>query len=279
MARYLIFTKKTKNMRKIFITLAVFGTLSTQAQTKTNPVKSFNVDAIKKDAAEVKNYKPIKGTITAEFGLTGGLNTTNVTLNNNGNLLRFRYFVKNDIAARIGLRVSTNSNTKNFFPASGLPISSLVGVVETKTSNITANLGIEKHFKGSDRLSTYVGADLLISTGNSSEKRDNTNQAGTIFQQGFAGNTKGQNSSSGFGFRLVTGAEYYIVKNVYLGAELGFGFLSSKSKPVSGQNTTATVVNFVVTASNTTTFETKSGGKSSEINPSVITGIRIGYQF
>jgi hypothetical protein len=271
-------------MRKIFITLAALGVLSANAQNKTTAVKSFNVDAIKKDAAaEVKNYKPIKGTITTEVGLTGGLNDANFSLNNNAGLLRFRYFLKNDIAVRIGFSAVNRSNTKNFYGPANTPIAGLLGFVETKNSGITVNLGAEKHFKGSDRLSTYLGVDLLIRSNSATEKRDNANAAGTAFQQASSGNIKGQNangtSGSGFGFRLVTGAEYYIVKNVYLGVEVGFGFESIKSKAISGQSTSATIVNFVATNPVTIPIDIKSPGKNSSISPSVITGIRIGFQF
>ncbi len=272
-------------MRKLLFTLASIGALSANAQNKTTTtVKSYNVEAMKKVVAEIKNYKPITGTITAEFGLTGGLMNTDLALNNNAGLLRFRYFLSNNLAARIGFSVTNKSNTKNFYAPTGLPISGLQGSLVTKNSGITINLGVEKHFKGSDRLSTYVGGDLLVFSSNASEKRENTNTAGTSFQQGFSGNLKGSNASgnasSGFGFRLVTGAEYYIVKNVYLGAELGFGFQSLKSKEITGQNTTSVVnASFVITSTTTTPIDIKSPGKNSSIAPSVVTGIRIGFQF
>ncbi len=265
-------------MKLLFSVLTLsFINISSAQNTLTSVPKKTDLSAVKK-------YKPVAGVVTAEFGLTGGLLSTNVDLNNNAGLLRFRYFLKDDIAVRLGFSVTNKSETKNFYAPTGLPISGLQGSLVNKNSGITINLGAEKHFKGSDRLSTYLGADLLIFSNNASEKRENTNIAGTSFQQGFSGDIKGKNSvgtaGSGVGFRLVTGAEYYFVKNVYIGAELGFGFQSLKSKAITGQSTTSVVnATYIITSSTTTPIDIKSPGKSSEISPSVITGVRIGFQF
>ncbi len=273
-------------MKLLFSLFALSFTITANAQSSVNTTpKKIDLGAIKDYKPDaVKNYKPVKGVVTAEFGLSGGLLNSNVNLNNNAGLLRFRYFVKNDIAIRLGFSVTNKSETKNFYAPAGLPISGLQGSLVNKNSGITVNLGAEKHFKGSDRLSTYVGADVLLFSNNASEKRENTNVAGTAFQQGFGGDIKGRNSvgvaGSGIGFRLVTGAEYYFVKNVYIGAELGFGFQSEKFKAITGQSTTSIVnASFVITSSTTTPIDIKSPGKSSEISPSVITGVRVGFQF
>jgi hypothetical protein len=274
-------------MRKLLLSALVLSVTLVNAQNSTSESKKLNLDAVKnyKPVAQTKGYKPTTGTVTAEFGVTGGLFSTSVGLNNNAGLLRFRYFLQDDLAVRIGFGVNSNSRTKNFYAPAGLPISGLQGTLVSKSGGVTLNIGAEKHFKGSDRLSTYAGADLLITSNNVSEKRENTSEAGDAFQQGFGGELKGSNSqgdaaSSGFGFRFIAGAEYYIVKNVYLGAEFGFGYQSLKNKVITGQSTSS-VVNaaFVITSSTTTPIDIKSPGRSSTTSPTVITGVRVGFQF
>jgi hypothetical protein len=249
-----------KNMKKSFFALMLVAAASATAQNSNKKTKT------------VSAYKPHAGTVTAEFGLSGGLLNTNVNLNNNAGLLRFRYFVNDDLAVRIGFGVSSKSTTDNYYGGSN---NSQAGSRERKNSGITFNLGLEKHLTGTERLSTYVGADLIVALNGASEKWDNSN--GTGYVQGLSREIKGfntvnggTNAATGFGLRLVAGGEYYIVKNVYLGAELGFGFVSSKFKDITDKTTNGAI---------TTANDRKSPGKDFEISPSVITGVRIGFQF
>jgi hypothetical protein len=276
-AKYCIFAKNYKYMRKILVSLSLLTAFAANAQyvsTTSSTAKTPN--------KSVKSYKPQTGTVTAEFGLAGGLQETSVTLNNNAGLLRFRYFTSDDLAFRIGVSVINKSKTDNVYAGPTGPNAGGTGSQVLKNSGITFNLGAEKHFTGSDRLSTYVGADLLLSSTSAKLTRENTIN-GTSFSQGSRTDQKGSNSlgnaSTGFGLRLVTGAEYYIVKNVYIGAELGFGFLASKFKDVKGSVTTATPAAGGGVTTVVTNIDIKSPGKAFEIAPSVITGVRIGFQF
>jgi hypothetical protein len=273
---------KTLIMRKLLFSALVLSTTLANAQSGTTETKKLNLDAVKSfKPTPSKGYKPTAGTVTAEFGLSGGLLNSNLGLNNNAGLLRFRYFLQDDFAVRIGFSVTNKSETKNVYAPAG-PLAGLQGSLVNKNSGLAVNLGAEKHFKGSDRLSTYVGADLLFFSNNATEKRENTVN-GTTFQQGFNGERKGTNSvgdaTSGIGFRLITGAEYYFVKNVYIGGELGFGFQSLKFKAITGQSTTFSPLPAPNGTSTTVAIDIKSPGKSSAISPSVITGVRIGFQF
>ncbi len=263
-------------MRKILVSLSLLTAFAANAQ-----YVSTTSSTTKTAGKSVKSYKPQAGTVTAEFGLNGGLLETNVSLNNNAGLLRFRYFTSDDLAFRIGASVSNKATTTNVYGATGTPQAGVAGSKVVKGSGIILNLGVEKHLTGSDRLSTYIGADLIVSSTSAKETWDNFN--GTNFNVGSKRDLKGENSvggksSTGFGLRLVTGAEYYIVKNVYLGAELGFGFLASKFKDVKDQITTAVTVGGTTTTT-VTTNDRKSPGKSFEFSPSIITGVRIGFQF
>lgn len=211
-------------------------------------------------------YKPVKGTIATEVGLVGGLNNADFNLNTGA--LKFRYFFKDDMALRIGLGL----NSVKFEDIDDSVPTNVV--TETyKASNTTLKLGIEKHFAGAERLSTYAGADLLIDfRGANYKKTNNTTTKEVDGEATFpanapsnvAGNT--YNKGTGFGLGLFTGADYYITKKVFLGVEAGINLMTGKDKDVT---TSMTGMPNVTTA----------GNKASGISTQVVGGVRIGFQF
>ena len=222
-------------------------------------------------AAQAQDFKPVKGDITTEFGLTGGINETNFNLNDGAGLLRFRYFQKENLAFRLGFNVGSQNVTKNAYGAVGTPNADKEGTAETKSTQFLINLGVEKHFTGTERLSPYVGADILFGTGTTKSTFENATGAANapVYAEGTSRDTKGPGYTS-IGLRGVIGADYYIAKRLYLGVEAGFGFEYAKE----GKTTITTT-----TAGNTTTITNKSAGSNLEINPSIITGVRVGFAF
>lgn len=200
-----------------------------------------------------QDYKPSKGTVTTEVGLTGGLNNANFNLST----LKFRYFLKENVGLRMGLGIQneTDEAINNANPSNTI-------TTTDKNSRFQINLGVEKHFEGSDRLSTFVGGDLVISL---------ANQSNEVVQQNgnFNKSRGGGNAGSAFGVQLLTGADYYIAKKVYLGVEAGLSILTGKGKDV----ITETRIG------NVTTSSTSTGGSTFDINTQVFGGVRIGYQF
>ena len=242
-------------MKKVLLTVAAvmtFGLMSAQEETTSA-------------------YKPVKGTIATEVGLNGGLNNTNFNLNSSA--VKFRYFFKDDMALRLGLGINSYKDEM----VDNSDIANLQTLINKNSSNLI-NIGIEKHFAGAERLSTYAGADLLIGfNGASSEYTENgysaevdgANLNSTSGADLDAANLAldGSNSAStDFGFRLFTGADYYITKKVFLGVEAGLNFLSSSQKDIEITETASPNV-------------TISGGKSGGFSTNVIGGVRIGFQF
>ncbi|WEK19715.1 MAG: hypothetical protein P0Y49_00905 [Candidatus Pedobacter colombiensis] len=220
-------------------------------------------------AAQAQNFKPVKGDVTTEFGLTGGINNTNFNLNDGAGLLRFRYFQKNDVAFRLGFNVGSTNKTNNVYGTGANE--GKEGFGKLKATEILINLGIEKHFAGTDRLSPYVGADILFGT--STSKANLENATGTVQLPVFTDGTNIETkfpSTTSIGLRGVVGADYYIAKRLFLGVEAGLGF-AYKTKGKSEQTTTINNVSV--------TTKHKSAGNSYEINPSVITGVRVGFAF
>jgi hypothetical protein len=215
------------------------------------------------DETSTSAYKPVKGTIATEVGLNGGLNNANFNLNSSA--VKFRYFFKDDMALRLGLGINSNKDetVDNSTPGN---LKTLIN----KNSNNLINIGIVKHFAGSERLSTYAGADLLIGfQGASAEYTENGYSyevdGANLFNPFTPGNTYG-GASTDFGFRLFTGADYYITKKVFLGVEAGLNFLSSSQKDIEITETATPNV-------------TIAGGKSGGFSTNVIGGVRIGFQF
>jgi hypothetical protein len=232
-------------MKKVLLTAAAvmtFGLMSAQEETTSA-------------------YKPVKGTIATEVGLNGGLNNANFNLNSSS--VKFRYFFKDDMALRLGLGINSNKTEtiNNTDPTN-------IGTLVNKNSSNLVNIGVEKHFAGSERLSTYAGADLLIGFNGASGEYTETGYSYVIDGAEIdptSGDPVG-NASTDFGFRLFTGADYYITKKVFLGVEAGLNFLSSSQKDIEITETASPNV-------------TIAGGKSGGFSTNVIGGVRIGFQF
>jgi opacity protein-like surface antigen len=223
-------------------------------------------------AAQAQDFKPAKGDVTTEFGLAGGILRSNFKLNDG--LLRARYFVKSDLAIRAGFNLSTNNDTKNFYGAKGSAFENKTGYEKNNITDFTINLGVEKHFAGTERLSPYVGADFIIGNKSVNFSRENTD--GNNYEDGDHLEVKGANpnnefSSFNIGLRAVLGADYYIAKNLYLGAEAGFGFQSSKKGKIT--------VNETVNGTASPEEVMKSSGKGLGINTNIITAVRVGFVF
>jgi hypothetical protein len=268
----------TKKMKKLFTILALTTIVfvsNAQRSTKTAKVETESY------GTTTSEYKPVKGSITTEVGLVGGLGNSGFNLNTSTSLggsptLKFRYFYKDNIAFRLGF--SANRNASNTAPTSttvNTPATPAPAFIPSSTTFNSStffgiNLGVEKHFKGSDRLSTFAAADLLIGTRSSySETVNNTTAtSSTTFTD------KNNNGDSYFGLGLLTGADYYIAKKVYLGVELGIALLrsSDKDRVRTTQTTTGSTVN-------TSEVTDSVGGSNFAIATTLMGGVRIGYQF
>lgn len=211
------------------------------------------------NAQEFTSYKPFAGNLTTELGLTGGIFNSEVKLSE-GALLRGRYFLNDQTALRLGLNISSQSDKQNFWKDS----TSTKGVLTDRTSQININLGYEKHFKGTNRLSPYVGGDVLLGFGSNKTIGDNTD--GTSYSATRSFDMKTSNFS--WGVRGVVGADYYFAKNVYLGVEAGLGFMNEIGGKTKGSSTNGTT---------TTNYEFKSEGSTFNFNPSIVTGVRLGF--
>ncbi len=203
-----------------------------------------------------QEYKPVAGDVTVDLGISGGLGNTSVSLPDQGfgagTMFKARYFVTDKFAYRGTLFVANQSETDN---------ATTNTVVKDNTFGLGLGFGAEKHFTGTERLSPYVGGDIMIGFASNNTKSTVSvpNTTPVITE------TKGPNNFRA-GIRGVFGADYYFAKRVFLGVEAGLGLIYESEGDVT----------YKVTGLPDTKIE---GGDNFTIAPAVVTGIRLGYAF
>ncbi len=202
--------------------------------------------------ANAQDFKPQKGKVTADFGLfeNGIFNDSKSPLSLNGGVLKGRYFFKDDMAIRAAFGIQNESDTDT----------SVKNVTSKKSSSaFSLAAGIEKHFSGTDRLSPYVGADLgIVSQSSKTSVTNDTDSSLNVETKtapifGITGN-------------LLFGADYYIAKSLYLGAEAGLALSYASEGKASS------------TLGGTTT-ESEKKGSAFKLGTELFAGFKIGFVF
>lgn len=149
------------------------------------------------------------------------------------NGIKIRMFNSENSAIRLSLFVGSSSD-KTVLAQEGEissenPTSPILYQTD-KTFDFSIRPGYEIHFDGTDRLSPYVGAELLFGMGTTSSEKENWNNNdfnndGEI--DGETWTTTNKDSFTNFGLNALFGFDWYFSDNVYLGAEMGFGFTST----------------------------------------------------
>lgn len=251
-------------------------------------------------AVKAQDFKPTAGKVTAEVGVTGlsnlgtNLNTSGTNTNyasgtssytSPNSQLKFRYFLADQLAVRIGANFGTSSMKETKTDSD--PTNPQTGTIKASYSKIMFNLGVEKHFEGSERLSPYVGADLLLSFTNVKETGTDVNYVSGGYSKGDNYTIKGATNhsaifgapstspytpqvGSGIGLRAVVGADFYFVPKVYLGTEFGLGFLASSQKKVQTSG--------VMGGTQMQVADTE-GAKTFNFGPAMVAGLRLGFVF
>lgn len=166
-----------------------------------------------------------KATTDAPFSLEGQFGFNASSLSFDAPAIRFRYFVTDNIAARVTLGMNNSSSTFNYFEVDSNNTGNS-GTEVNKSKGWNLAIGGEYHFEGTEKLSPYAGLDIIIGGGGTNSEWTNYNGLG--FQNNFTRTSDAK--TSGFGVNLVAGADYYFADNFYFGLELGLGFSSTKVK-------------------------------------------------
>lgn len=181
--------------------------------------------------------KPAAGDMTLE---------TQLSLNMAGPIgfstpeIRYRYFLNDGMAARVRLGLNMQNNSRDI--DNGAPTNKETGSIKTSDFDFNLGVGIEKHLAGTEKLSPYFGAELILGLNGAQQ----TTAEGSDDGNGFtAKNDKYETSGGGqfsFGLGGVFGADYHFTNSLYVGGEMGWGLgFSSTSeqtaKVTSGGNT------------------------------------------
>lgn len=140
------------------------------------------------------------------------------------NSIRLRYFLEPDFALRLGIHIEGSSvddaegitdaaiNYENLF-------GSAVTNYESSSFEFGIDLGFEKHWAGTDRLSPYWGVEIGFASFSQSENLDVDNGGGGTFD------FEVTSGAIAFGGNVLIGTDFYFARKFYLGTEIGFGLV------------------------------------------------------
>lgn len=146
------------------------------------------------------------------------------------NGLRFRLFNSENSAIRVNFFLGSSTITDVISQEGAInaesPVSPMLQSYD-RAFDFTIRPGYEIHFDGTDRLSPYVGAEIDFGVGSTStetEKWSLDNLTDLSVGKNVVWSETEGNSYTRLGINLLAGFDYYFTDNLYLGAELGFGF-------------------------------------------------------
>ena len=182
--------------------------------------------------------KPTAGSITLETQLNFQTGTAPVNFFTPN--IRARYFLSEGMAVRVQFAFLSDKNTITVNEkADG---SGADGEIKQSNSQFVFRPGIEKHFAGTAKLAPYVGAEINLTMAGAKEEWDQAafDDLGGFYyyEKGTTAEVKGTwyngnetwSAGTTIGLNLVAGADFFVWDNLYLGAELGWGFNSFKAK-------------------------------------------------
>ena len=234
-------------------------------------------------------YKPEKGNFTTElqlslFSINAKVDYDGETVSySNGPLsmagFRFRYFFSDKLAFRttIGFNFDHDKTVRNidgtyayYLDDSYYSFKALVTGERTEKNRYTTFSiapGLEYHFGDWERMSLYVGGEVLFGmmTSKSTVEENADAMLYTTYygsedywgiahteasietkncrsEYGGYSNKYTQNAPMFFGFNAIFGMDFYIYKSLYMGAELGLGYAFETYLKGSYKETTLTVI-------------------------------------
>lgn len=195
-------------------------------------------------------YAPKKGDVAVEIGFSP-FRDNGETFKLNEGMLKVRYFLtgKDVLRLKLGIGVdNTNNKTTDFQDASDktVPYSITSGTTEktNKYTKFSLSLGYERHIKTIKRLDLYAGAEVGYGSDAYSGKEYSESMktsyssggdvSGSVYNSHVKEyvnmNIDGDNVSNRyFTASIFTGLDFYVYKNLYVGAEIGINFKTGKS--------------------------------------------------
>ena len=219
-----------------------------------------------------------KATLDNPFSLEGSMDI-NAGASWQAPTLRARYFVNENIAARVELGLGDGlgtpmSMTEEFSKYTGAgnadSTSNPIGTRVVKNSAWNAQIGAEYHLAGTDRISPYFMLGINFGGGSMTETWDESD--GGSYVEGLTAEVTGKMSM--FGVGVGAGLDVYIIENLYVGLELGLNFASYNYKDFTSTST------FTSGGVSTTTNSVSDNSKESYLSTGAgSAAIRLGWRF
>jgi hypothetical protein len=155
------------------------------------------------------------------------------------NGFRFRMFNSESSAIRVGFNVGGSNKSEVYSQQDVVTVAGKDVVIpelnqSNKSFNFSIRPGYEKHFAGTDRLSPYVGAELMYSMERSTFTKEfhSANAAGDVgkIENYQVWDMSVKNGSNTLGLNALAGVDFYFADNFYLGVEVNLGFHNTKYK-------------------------------------------------
>lgn len=181
---------------------------------------------LKAHQSDTTTYKPKKNEISIELNfdpsqIFASSEDGQFSLLNDG--LKFRYFLSPESALRGIFNFSYNNKTQIAGEYFDLPNNIHELKKHLKGYSLQFRPGYEKHFKGTRKLSPYIGGDFLIKYSQyqiEEEHHLNSNNTYKTINK----NPKENQTGIEFGIAGLGGVDFYLAKNLYLGLEITYGF-------------------------------------------------------
>ena len=190
--------------------------------------------------------KPVAGDKGITFGFNGLSNLGVTTTAPTGTLL-FRYYMKDNMAARIALNFGNSNLSTEMTDDSGT-----VTTTSSKSNSWSIAVGGQMSMGSIDKLEPYIGADILVGSGKTGATENKTLMTNGDFTE----MKVEPGSTFSWGIIPCMGFNYFISDHFALGAEFGWGIGASNT----GEGVSTTTVKFGSTTVITTTKTPSSKG-------------------
>jgi hypothetical protein len=201
--------------------------------------KHFLVGLLLCAGLQLNAQKPVQGNYGATAGLSAIAGFLNTDASTTGSLL-FKYYLQDGLALRAAVNYRSLAGAGTTFVDStqvpvgiGLPMGDGFSTTTTtvKGSNFDLELGIQKDIAKLEKLEPYVGVAAVF--GLSGRRLTDINRTWLIDG---GGRTAGDfdhtetlfNTRTNVGGKVFLGANYFLLKNLCVGAEFGYGYFFTK---------------------------------------------------
>ena len=198
-----------------------------------------------------------------------------LSLNNALNQIKLRYFTTDNFAIRLGFNIDVKKKETTVTNPYGT--NPFISNEDKKYTGIGINVGVEKHFAGTRRLSPYIGLEFALGTkfsnyatddGTVKTKIDGAWRSTTLVNNTFVYGYE-EKGFVKYGLNLLAGFDFYVAKNFFVGYEAALQF----------SNIEYADIDITTTGSSFPPDSPDSKETEVTVSPMLLNGIRIGYVF